>query len=114
MGRNIKEKACAERRRHFEINPVCTSHNRTFANPFAALCHYPALPREKLGGSCGDSKQKSCETANRLQNALSSASGTEKLRYIVCGSDLKTYRSEHHLECSKRYNPSKNKCYIIY
>lgn len=106
LGRNSREKACAERRRHFEINPVCTSHNRTFANPFAALCQYPAVPRQKLGGACGAPKQKSCEAAERLQKSLQSATGNENIRFIVCGSDLKTYRSEHHLECSKHYNPS--------
>lgn len=30
----------------------------------------------------------------------------ERERYAVCGSDNRTYRSQHHLECARRFNAS--------
>lgn len=109
LGRNPHEKACAERRRTFEINPICTVQNKSFSNPFMTICQTSRPTREKIGGTCGSPIQKSCEFAHRIQQSLMSAPASERTRFIVCGSDLRTYRSEHHLECSRRYNQCKMK-----
>lgn len=64
--------------------------------------------REKLGGVCGSPVQKSCEKVHRIQESLKSASITERTKFLACGTDLRTYRSEHHLECSRPYNRCKS------
>lgn len=106
LGRNAREKACAEARRDFEINPVCVTNSKTFLNPFAAICFGKRAVHERLGGRCDSPSQRSCQLAHRLQRSLGSAPGSEQTKFLVCGSDLRTYRSKHHLECSRRYNAS--------
>lgn len=113
LGRNARRKACAEPRMAYERNAICTktigsnSYNETYSNPFQVLCHRPRGLKEKVGGACGCPAQRSCEKAHEIQMALRSASITDRVKFIVCGSDRRTYRSQYHLECSKRFN---NKC----
>lgn len=113
LGRNAREKACAESRRHFEINPICVTNNKTFLNPFEAICFGKRASHERVGGTCESTSQRNCQLAHRLQQSLRSAPGNEQTRFLVCGSDLRTYRSKHHLECSRRYNSSEWKCVEI-
>lgn len=107
LGQNAQNKACVEPRRLFEMNPVCNHRNQTYANPFAAICQLGARFSEKAGGVCGCPMQRSCERLQKLQRSLSAAAISEWTKYLVCGSDLRTYRSEHNLECSRRYNRCK-------
>ncbi|XP_037044515.1 serine protease inhibitor dipetalogastin-like [Bradysia coprophila] len=104
LGLNVKKKACAEKRITFEQNAICTTHNVTYANPFKALCAMRPRLREKIGGVCGCPFQRSCEKAHELQQSLRSAPIHERTKFVVCGSDWRTYRSQHHLECTRRYN----------
>lgn len=106
LGRNAHVKACSSSRRLFEKNPICTSYNHTYENPFQAICSASGLQhvREKVGGPCGNPTQKSCEKVRKMQESLKTASITERTKFLACGSDLRTYRSEHHLECSRPYN----------
>lgn len=104
LGRNVKKKACSEKRMTFEQNAICTRHNVTYANPFKALCAMRPRLREKIGGVCGCPFQRSCEKAHELQQSLRSAPINERTKFVVCGSDWRTYRSQHHLECTRRYN----------
>lgn len=107
FGRNIKHKACLEKRRLFEQNAICSRRNETFLNPFQALCTKPRGLREKVGGACGCPFQRSCERAHAVQESLRQAPISERTKFIVCGSDRRTYRSKHHLECTRRYNTCK-------
>lgn len=109
LGRNAHAKACSSPRRNFEKNPICTTSNQTYPNPFAAICASGGIihMREKVGGSCGCPVQRSCEKVHRIQDSLKSAAITERTKFLACGSDLRTYRSEHHLECSRPYNRCK-------
>lgn len=104
LGMNVKKKACAEKRITFEQNAICTTHNVTYSNPFKALCAMRPRLREKIGGVCGCPFQQSCEKAHQLQQSLRSAPVNERTKFVVCGSDWRTYRSQHHLECTRRYN----------
>lgn len=104
LGLNVKKKACSEKRITFEQNAICTWHNVTYANPFKALCAMRPRLREKIGGVCGCPFQRSCEKAHELQQSLRSAPINERTKFVVCGSDWRTYRSQHHLECTRRYN----------
>lgn len=104
LGRNLRSKSCGIQRKSFEINPICTRQNVTYANPYRALCEAPRAVREKVGGSCGCPFQRSCERAKEISNAIKLAPISERTKYIVCGSDWRTYRSKYHLECSRRYN----------
>lgn len=110
LGRNAHIKACASPRRHIEKNPICTTNNQTFPNPYAAICSSGGAVhlREKVGGTCDCPIQRSCERVQKLQESLKSASLNEKTKFLACGSDLRTYRSEHHLECSRPYNRCRN------
>lgn len=110
LGRNAHVKACTSPRRLFEKNPICTSSNQTFENPFITICLAGALMhvREKVGGICGSPVQKSCEKVHKIQESLKTASISERTKFLACGSDLRTYRSEHHLECSRSYNHCKS------
>lgn len=109
LGRNAHVKACTLPRRLFEKNPICTSSNQTYENPFITICLAGGLmhARERVGGVCGNPVQKSCEKVHKIQESLKSASITERTKFLACGSDLRTYRSEHHLECSRPYNRCK-------
>lgn len=104
LGRNAKRKACAERRREFEKNAICTKRNETFSNPFEALCLAAPGLRENVGGVCGCPFQRSCQKANEIQETLRTVPVNERTKFVVCGSDTRTYRSSYHLECSRRYN----------
>lgn len=106
LGRNAHIKACSSPRRMFEKNPICTSHNQTYANPFVTICLAGSSMhvREKIGGTCGNPTQRSCEKVQKIHDSLKSASITERTKFLACGSDLRTYRSEHHLECARPYN----------
>lgn len=104
LGRNARKKACSENRRMFEKNAICTNHNQTFMNPYQALCKGPARLREKVGGVCGCPFQKSCDKADEIQQSIRTAPIRERTRFVVCGSDMRTYRSQYHLECTRRYN----------
>lgn len=42
LGRNFRKKACQEPRLKFEVSPVCSRSNKTFENPFKALCANPS------------------------------------------------------------------------
>lgn len=83
---------------------MCTKLNETFSNPFQALCAKSTGLREKVGGACGSTFQRHCERAHEIQLSLRRAPINERTRYIVCGSDMRTYRSKHHLECTRRFN----------
>lgn len=111
LGRNAHAKACESPRRKFEINPICTQTNHTYSNPFEAICASGGKmhAREKVGGTCGCPIQRSCERVFKIQESLRSASIMERTKFLACGSDLRTYRSEHHLECSRPYNRCKFK-----
>lgn len=106
LGRNAHIKACSSPRRMFEKNPICTSHNQTYENPFVTICLAGSYMhvREKIGGTCGNPTQRSCEKVQKIHDSLKSASITERTKFLACGSDLRTYRSEHHLECSRPFN----------
>lgn len=106
LGRNAHVKACSSPRRMFEKNPICTSNNQTYENPFVTICLAGSFMhvREKIGGPCGNPTQRSCEKVTKLHESLKSASITERTKFLACGSDLRTYRSEHHLECSRPFN----------
>lgn len=106
LGRNLRDKSCNLSRKTFEVNPICTRRNETYANPFKALCEGPRGVREKVGGACGCPFQRDCERAKQLSDAIKTAQISERTKYIVCGSDWRTYRSKYHLECSRRYNRS--------
>lgn len=107
LGRDLRTKACSVPRRTFEVNPICTRQNVTYANPFKALCDAPRAVRERVGGVCGCPFQRSCERAREIHLSIKAAPHDERTRYIVCGSDFRTYRSKYHLECSRRFNRSK-------
>lgn len=107
LGRNAYRKACAEPRKSFERNAICTTRNETYSNPFKALCIHPASLREKVGGICGCPFQRSCEKAREIQRIIRQAPVSERLEFVVCGSDWRSYRSKHHLECARRYNGCK-------
>lgn len=106
LGRNAHVKACSSPRRMFEKNPICTSNNQTYENPFVTICLAGGFThvREKIGGPCGNPIQRSCEKVTKIHESLKSASITERTKFLACGSDLRTYRSEHHLECSRPFN----------
>lgn len=104
LGKNARKLACGETRRIFEKNPMCTKLNETFSNPFQALCAKSTGLREKVGGACGSTFQTHCERAHEIQLTLRRAPINERTRYILCGSDMRTYRSKHHLECTRRFN----------
>lgn len=80
---------------------------KTLSIILAICANGPIMVREKVGGVCGCPVQRSCEKVHKLQESLKSASITERTKFLVCGSDLRTYRSEHHLECSRPYNRCK-------
>ncbi|XP_055706453.1 serine protease inhibitor dipetalogastin-like [Phlebotomus papatasi] len=101
LHRQFRMKACKLPRRRFEKNVVCGHNNKTYDNPFEALCTKPRI-HEKLGGKCFCPFQMSCEFATLINRSFFNATRAEKERYIVCGSDRRTYRSHHHLECSRR------------
>lgn len=42
LGRNYEKKACIEPRIKFETNFVCARTNKTYTNPFEALCNKPS------------------------------------------------------------------------
>lgn len=42
LGRNFRKKACNEPRLKFETSAVCSRSNKTFENPFKALCINPS------------------------------------------------------------------------
>lgn len=109
LGRNAHVKACTSPRRMFEKNSICTSSNQTYENPFIPICLGGGLlhVREKVGGVCGSAVQRSCEKVHKIQESLKTASINERTKFVACGSDLRTYRSEHHLECSRPYNRCK-------
>lgn len=106
LGRNAHVKACSSPRRMFEKNPICTTHNQTYENPFVTICLASSFThvREKIGGICGNPVQRSCEKVGRINDSLKTASINERTKFLACGSDFRTYRSEHHLECSRLYN----------
>lgn len=106
LGRHRKQRACADTRRPYEKNPICTQpNNHTYENPFEALCAQPPGGlREKVGGTCGSTTQRHCEKAQALSRTLREAGARERVQHLACGSDLRTYRSPYHLECSKRFN----------
>lgn len=106
LGRNAHVKACSSPRRMFEKNSICTSNNQTYENPFVTICLAGNFMhvREKIGGACGNPTQRSCEKVTKIHESLKSASINERTKFLACGSDLRTYRSEHHLECSRPYN----------
>lgn len=107
LGKYMRSQSCSMPRRSFEVNPICSKQNVTYANPFKALCDSPRGIREKVGGACGCPFQRSCERAKEIHKAIRVAPVSERTKYIVCGSDWRTYRSKYHLECSRRYNKSK-------
>lgn len=107
LGQNLRSKSCSVPRKSFERNPICTRQNVTYDNPFRALCEAPRAVREKVGGTCGSPYQRSCERAREIHQAIRVATTSERTKFIVCGSDWRTYRSKYHLECSRRYNQSK-------
>lgn len=114
LGNNTRKLACGETRRIFEKNPMCTKLNETFSNPFQALCAKATGLREKVGGACGSTFQRHCERAHEIQLSLRRAPINERTRYIVCGSDMRTYRSKHHLECTRRFNFSEYNIGLLY
>lgn len=109
LGRNAHNKACSSPRRTIESNSICTTSNQTYSNPFMAICSVGGSMhvREKVGGTCGCPVQRSCERVRKIQESLKTATLSERTKFLVCGSDLRTYRSEHHLECSRPYNRCK-------
>lgn len=107
LGTDLRRKSCDLPRRMFEINPICTRQNITYANPFKALCDAPRAVREMIGGACDCPFQRSCARAKAIHLSIKAAPINERTKYIVCGSDWRTYRSKYHLECSRRYNRSK-------
>lgn len=113
LGSNARKLACGETRRIYEKNPMCTKLNETFSNPFQALCAKSSGLHEKVGGACGSTFQRHCERAHEIQLSLRRAPINERTRYIVCGSDMRTYRSKHHLECTRRFNFSEYKTYFL-
>lgn len=82
LGRNAHVKACASPRRHIEKNPICTTNNQTFINPYAAICFAGGVIhlREKVGGTCDCPTQRSCERVQKLQESLKSASLNENYK----------------------------------
>lgn len=107
LGHNHRKKACMNKRRQFEKNPICTNMNQTYMNPFEVLCKRPKHVKERIGGICGCPYQRSCEKSSQLQKAIRFAPIKERQQFVVCGSDRKTYRSRHHLECARQYNSCK-------
>lgn len=106
LGRNLKRKACAEKVLSYEKNPICTQNNVTYANPFETLCtRPPGGAREKVGGVCGSPAQRACEKVLEIQRMIKESPG-DRDKYLVCGNDMRTYRSQYHLECSSRFNIS--------
>lgn len=104
LGRNLKRKACAEKARAYEKNPICTQNNVTYENPFETLCaRPPGGAREKVGGVCGSPEQRNCEKVLEIQRMIKK-SPADRDKFLVCGNDMRTYRSQYHLECSSRFN----------
>lgn len=101
---HIVHEACRNPRREFEQNPVCSGRNQTFANPFQAICELKGRVHEKTGGACGCNSQKSCQQSHEFHRQMKTLSHSERSLYAVCGSDWRTYRTRHHLECSRRFN----------
>lgn len=75
------------------------------------LLNTPATPAdvlEKRGGKCGCPVQRSCQKMKYLTKSLKLAPKRVRERYAVCGSDNRTYRHSHHLECARRFNASES------
>lgn len=74
--------------------------------------HIPGT-MEKRGGKCGCPIQRSCEKSKFLSKSLRRSPKAVRERLAVCGSDRKTYRSQHHLECSRQLNSRKCRVALI-
>ena len=63
--------------------------------------------REHVGGTCGCPIERSCRKANQILESIRMAPASERTQFVVCGSDMRTYRSKYHVECASRFNHCK-------
>ncbi|KAG7212272.1 hypothetical protein KM043_012600 [Ampulex compressa] len=97
-------KVCEIAESRYEWNPVCSSDEVTYPNPFVFLCYHSDV-RLSSQGECKTRTQISCSNVDEIGFV------SENGRYVnktftsddeVCGSDGRTYASIHHLQCHTR------------